>query len=219
MNMEKIKLVVVDDHQIVRDGIRALLIANPTVEMIGEAANREELLEQLSHKQPDVIVMDIKLGERVNGIDLAKELKERYPTLKVIMLTANTEERFIIASIRAGAKGFLSKDCAKSEFMDAIHAVKRNQMFFGENISGKVMNSYIRNVKSHVDDYGKPLSDREIEIIKLLCDGMSAKQIGLELSISPRTVETHKTNILGKLGLSHTIDLVKYAIKQQLIEI
>ena len=217
--MEKIKLLVVDDHQIVRDGIRAMLIANSTIEMVGEASNKEELFGYLKTQYIDIIVMDIRLGERVNGIDLAKEVKEAYPTIKVVMLTANTDENCIISSIRAGAKGFLSKDCNKQEFLEAIDAIKRNQMYFGHNISDQVMNSYIRNVKSHVADYDKPLSDREIQIIKLLCEGLSAKKVGDELCISSRTVETHKNNILSKLGLKNTIDLVKYAIKNELIEL
>ena len=133
------------------------------------------------------------------------------------MLTANTHEKYIIAALKAGAKGFLSKDCQKDEFLEAIDAVNRNKLFFGKDISEKVINSYVISLQGDSDQNG--LSTREFEIAKLLAEGLSAKQIGESLCISSRTVESHKSNILEKLGLNSTIDLVKYAIKNEWIEL
>ncbi len=217
--MEKIKIIIVDDHKIVRDGVRAMLLGNKEVTMIGEADNANQLFDLLEEKTPDVLVLDIDLGGGLNGIDIAKRVQNSHPKIKILMLTANTSESCIVSSIRAGARGFLSKDTPKEEFITALKALKFNQMFFGENISHAVMASYVRNVKSNQDDYEQPLSERELEITRQLCEGKTAKQIGEQLCISSRTVETHKNNIFKKLGVQNTIELVKYAIKAEIISI
>jgi len=217
--MNKIRLLLVDDHKIIRDGIRAMLLGNREIEVVGEAANTNALLDFLKNQETDMVILDIKLGGGMNGIDIAKLLHKSYPKLKFLMLTANVDENYIIASLKAGAKGFLSKDCTKEEFIKAVQSVSRNELYFGENISQAVIMSYVRHIQGNADDFEKPLSDREIEIVKLLCEGLSAKQIGEELCISPRTVEAHKNNILEKLGLQNTIELVKYAIKQKWIDV
>lgn len=218
--MDKIKLVLVDDHKIVRAGIRAMLLGNSQVQVVGEAGNAKSLFDLLDKApEPDVLLLDIKLGGNTNGIDIAQSVKKSNPKVKSLMLTANTDEKYIIAALKAGAKGFLSKDCQKDELLEALDAVNRNKMFFGKHISTTVINSYVRNIRGDVELGENPLSTREIEIARLLAEGHSAKQIGEELCISPRTVESHKNNILEKLGLKSTIDLVKYAIKQEWIEI
>ncbi|MCU0444237.1 MAG: response regulator transcription factor [Microscillaceae bacterium] len=217
--MEKIKLITVDDHKIVRDGLRAMLLGNREIEIIAEASNPNSLLEILKTQLPDVLVLDIKLGGATSGIDLAKMLRQTYPKLKILMLTANVDENYIIASLKAGAKGFLSKDCSKEEFLKAVMKVYRGEVYFGENISQAVIQSYVRQIQENISDIDKPLSDRELEIVKLLCEGLTTKQIGDELCISSRTVESHKTNILEKLGLQNTVELVKYAIKNKIVEL
>jgi DNA-binding NarL/FixJ family response regulator len=217
--MEKIKLITVDDHKIVRDGLRAMLLGNREIEIIGEAATTNALLDILKNQLPDVLVLDIKLGGATTGIDIAKILRQTYPKLKILMLTANVDENYIIASLKAGARGFLSKDCSKDEFIRAIIKVYRGEVYFGENISQAVIQSYVRQIQENISDLDKPLSDRELEIVKLLCEGLTTKQIGDELCISSRTVESHKTNILDKLGLQNTVELVKYAIKNKIIEL
>jgi DNA-binding NarL/FixJ family response regulator len=217
--MEKIKLITVDDHKIVRDGLRAMLLGNREVEIIAEAATANAGLEILKNQLPDIFVLDIKLGGATSGIDLAKIIRQTYPKLKILMLTANVDENYIIASLKAGARGFLSKDCSKEEFIRAILKVYRGEVYFGENISQAVIQSYVRQIQENIGDIDKPLSDRELEIAKLLCEGLTTKQIGDELCISSRTVESHKTNILEKLGLQNTVELVKFAIKHKIIEL
>jgi DNA-binding NarL/FixJ family response regulator len=217
--MEKIKLIILDDHKIVRDGLKAMLLGNREIEIIAEAVSASTLMDVLKIHKPDILVMDIKLSGSMSGIDIAKMLHQGNSKQKILMLTANVDENYIIASLKAGAKGFLSKDSSKEEFLKAIHHIYKGELYFGENISQAVIQSYVRQIQSNITDAEKPLSDREIEIVKLLSDGLTTKQIGEELFISPRTVESHKNNILEKLGLQNTIELVKYAIKNKIIEL
>lgn len=218
--MDKIKIVIVDDHKIMIAGIRAMLIGNNQVQIIGEANNAKSLFNLLDKGTiPDVLLLDIKLGGNTNGIDICHSVKSSNPKVKSLMLSANTEEKYIIAALKAGAKGFLSKSCQKDELLEAVDAVKRDKMFFGKDISDTVISSYIRGVRGDAEFGDNPLSTREFEIAKLLVENYSAKQIGETLSISPRTVESHKHNILDKLGLKSTIDLVKYAIKHEWVEL
>ncbi len=217
--MEKIKLIVVDDHKIVRDGLKAMLLGNREIEIIAEATSANTLLDVLKIHTPDIIVMDIKLSGSMSGIDIAKMIHQSNPKQKILMLTANVDENYIIASLKVNAKGFLSKDSSKDEFIKAILQINIGNVYFGENISQAVIQSYVRQIQSHITDPDKPLSDREIEIVKLLSEGLTTKQIGEELCISPRTVESHKNNILEKLGLQNTIELVKYAIKNKIVEL
>ena len=216
-NMDPINLLIVEDHQIVRTGLRAMLLGNTQIKLIGEASNANAFFELLQKQIPDVLILDIKLGGSTNGIEIAQRVKKSHPKVKSLMLTANTHEKYIIAALKAGAKGFLSKDCQKDEFIEAIEAVNRNKLYFGKDISEKVIQSYVLNIRGESEHSG--LSTREFEIAKLLAEGLSAKQIGETLCISSRTVESHKSNILEKLGLNSTIDLVKYAIKQEWIEL
>jgi DNA-binding NarL/FixJ family response regulator len=217
--MEKIKLIVVDDHKIIRDGLKAMLLGNREIEIIAEASSANTLWEVLKNYTPDIIVMDIKLSGSMSGIDIAKMIHQNTPKQKILMLTANVDENYIIASLKVGAKGFLSKDSSKDEFIKAILQIHKGDLYFGENISQAVIHSYVRQIQANITDTDKPLSDREIEIVKLLSEGLTTKQIGEELCISPRTVESHKNNILEKLGLQNTIELVKYAIKNKIVEL
>jgi DNA-binding NarL/FixJ family response regulator len=216
--MGKIKILVVDDHKIVRDGIRAMLLGSLEIQLLGEAATAHIALDFLKSQVPDVVVLDIKLPN-ISGIDLARMIRQTYPKVRILMLTANIDESYIIASLKAGATGFLSKDCSQEEFIKAVRMVYNRQEYFGADISQTVLKSYVRTVKGNIDDPEKPLSDREMDILKMIVDGFGFKEIGEELNISPRTVESHRKNILEKLGLETTIDLVKYAIKQKIIEI
>lgn len=215
--MTSIKLLIVDDHKIVRDGIKAMLLGNADITLIGETTNTAGLLEIFKTQLPDVIIMDIKLGA-ISGIDITKMLTEEYPKIKVIVLTGNVEENYIIASFKAGAKGFLSKDTSKEEFIEAIKAVVADQNYFGRTISQNVQQIFARQMSNNISDAQKPLSERELDVLKLFANGLNFKQIAEQLAISPRTVETHKKNILEKLGLANTIEMVKYAIKNGLVD-
>lgn len=216
--MDPIKLIVLDDHTIVIDGIRAMLIGNARIKLIGEASDMPSLLKQLENELPHIIIADIKLNGSMTGIEIAAIVKKEFPQLKILMLSGNTEDHYVLWAIKAGATGFLSKDCSKDEFIAAINSVYMGKTYFGENISHLIIDQYVRQSVQNIQDADKPISGREMEIVQWLCNGLTTKEIGEKLFISSRTVESHKNNILQKLGLQNTIELVKYAIREHWIE-
>lgn len=217
--MDTIKVVIVDDHQIVRDGLKAMLILSKNVKVIGEASNYESLLKVLEKDAPEILILDISMPGK-SGIEITRELTESHPSIKILILSANSNEEFIIEAIKAGAKGFLPKDTPRDEFFEAINLIHANEGYFGEKLSKIIYKSYIQHVKSGSNSQlENSLSEREIEIIKVLADGLSSKEIAETLFISPRTVESHKANILEKLNLKNNIELVKYAIKHGIVNL
>jgi len=220
--MNKIKVLLVDDHQIVRDGIFALLIKEHDIEIVGEASNGDELFEKLKFIKPDIIILDISLP-KMSGIEIAGILKKDYPELRIIVFSSYTDEETIFKSIRAGAKGFLPKDSMREDLVEAIKKVYQGFEYLSEKIPNTIIMDYIKNSGSKDDKYNNTklgnLTKRERQVLKLIADGLSYKEVGAELFISVRTVETHKNNILQKLELKSTIDLVKFAIKNDLIDL
>lgn len=217
--METIKIIIVDDHKIIRDGLRSLLLGSGEIEIIAEAGHGYQLFDLLKEKQPDVIVLDIALP-KISGIEITKIISKDYPRIKILILTANTDEHTFISSVKAGAKGFLPKNTSKEEFVEAVKIVYTGKHYFGNNISEtlyKALTDFLVNGKDNHQE--EKLSAREIDIIRLFALGHSYKEIAERLYISTRTVETHKNNILKKLGLKNTVDLVKYAIKEKIIEL
>jgi len=218
--MEKIKLVLVDDHEIVRDGIKSLLLNSDNIEIVGEAANVDELFNLLNAHRADIIIMDISLPGK-SGIDITKELSTKYPDLKVLILSMFTEEEFIYNAIKAGAKGYLPKNSKQEDLLTAITAIQNGEEFFSPLISKVLMNSYVKKIRNenNFENDKEKLSKREMEILQLVVKGFSNKEISEKLFISIRTVETHKTHVLQKLNLKSTVDLVKYAIKNKIIKL
>lgn len=218
--MSKIKVIIVDDHKIVRDGIIAFTIGHPFIKIIGEAGNEKELFENLEKGIPDVIVMDVSLPEK-DGIELTKMILSKHPDIKILMLSAWDGDKVIKDSIKAGATGFLHKDCEQNEFLSAIEKVSLNQGYFGNHISSVFQQFFLDNTQSIVDkkNLENELTHREVEVIKSLAEGLSDKEMADKLFISRRTVETHKKNIREKLNLNSTAELVKYAIKNRIIEL
>jgi len=219
--MEKIKIILVDDHQIVRDGIKALLIDAEDIDIISEAASYNELREKLKLQNPDIIVMDISLPE-MSGIEITKLLSETYPNLKVLILSMYTNEDFIFNAIKAGAKGYLPKNTTRKEIIDAIHSIYNNNEYYSESISKTILKSYVQKAKtsdSPPERAEDKLSAREIEILKYFAGGMGNQEIADKLFISIRTVESHKNHIMQKLELKSTVELIKYAIKNKIVDI
>jgi DNA-binding NarL/FixJ family response regulator len=217
--MDVIKVVIVDDHQIIRDGMNAMFLTSKSIKVIGEAADYDELMQLLQRQDPDVIILDIALPGK-SGVEITKELREKKKDIKILILSGNASEENIIDSIKAGANGFLPKDTSKDELIEAITLVYNNEEYFGSNMSKIIFKSYVNLVKTHKDgESGISLSEREIEIIKLLSDGLSSKEIGDKLFISSRTVESHKANILSKLNLKNCAEMIKYSIKQGIIKL
>lgn len=219
--MDKIKVVLVDDHQIVRDGIFALLMNVDDIEIIGEASNGDELFDMLGSIKPDVAIIDLSMP-KMSGIEVTKKLQENGFDINVIIFSSYTDEESIIDSIKAGAKGYLSKESFREDLIDAIRQVNQGKEFLGETIPKSIFLNYIKNdsqrSKYHNDKL-QHLTKREIEVLKNIAEGLTYKEIAARLFISFRTVETHKNNILQKLELNNNIELVKFAIKNKIVEI
>ncbi|PIB35371.1 DNA-binding response regulator [Reichenbachiella sp. 5M10] len=214
--MSKIKVILADDHIIVRNGIKILLESNGDVEVIAEASNGEEALEKARLLQPDILISDIRMPI-MTGIEATAKLKEFAPNTKALILSMHDDEEYIIKSIESGASGYLLKDTTKEEFSKALHAVIEGQKYFSGDISNILVNSYL-NIKD-----GKPVSTnsrntiehdyhitkREKQILQLVYEGNSNKEIADKLSKSVRTVETHRFNIMKKLGVTNITELLR----------
>ncbi len=212
-----IKIIIVDDHQIVRQGLKSLLFGINDIKCIAQASSAKDLFVKLKKNKPDVLILDIGLPDK-SGIEITKILTDKFPKIKIIILTANVDQTHIINSVKAGARGFLPKNTSKDEFVRAIRTVYKDDEFFGKGISKIIYKSFVKNIKPEKKS-DKILSERETEVLKLICEGYSNKQIAEKLFISVRTVEAHKKNILDKLNLANTVELVKYAIKKKIVTI
>ncbi|NTW24585.1 MAG: response regulator transcription factor [Lentimicrobium sp.] len=215
-----IKVILVDDHTIVRDGIKALLAGQEDIVIIGEASNGLDLLSMLKSGHPGVILLDISLPD-YSGIELCEIIRHEYPTIHVLFLSMYTSEEYIFNAIKAGAQGYLPKNISQAELLLAIRTVSQGSEYFSESISNVILKSYIKKAKDREPENLNPensLSKRELEILKLFAEGIPNPQIAEKLFISTRTVESHKNHIMQKLNLKSTVDLVKFAIKHQIID-
>jgi DNA-binding NarL/FixJ family response regulator len=220
MEEKLIKIFIIDDHKIVRDGLRSLIIPCRNIRIVGETSTGKGLLVLLEKELPDVVILDLVLPD-ISGLDLIKIISEKYPCIKILILTAEMDEDIIMTTIKNGASGFLNKDVSAKEFIKAVQLVAEGESYFGQRISGIIYKSYINKVQNYNEKNSKcpALSERETEIVLLLSEGLTFKDIAAKLFISPRTVENHKTNILEKLGLKNTIELVRYAIKENILKL
>ena len=219
--MNEIKIVLVDDHDIVRDGLKVLLMNLPDIKVIGEVSSGRELLNLLENNKPDIILMDITLP-KMSGIMVTEKVKLEYPDIKVIMLTASVNDKSVYDSFKAGALGFLPKNINQFELLMAIREVNKGKRFLAKSISEDVLDRYLNKYKSdsvNLSKTEKDLTERELEIIELFADGYNYKEVANKLSISSHTVETHKKNIFEKLEINSVVGLVKYAIKNGITSI
>lgn len=216
--MNKIKIFIVDDHKIVRNGLFAMLLSVPDIKPIGDAGNSNELFPKLKNNLPDVILMDISMPG-MSGIEISKILSEKYPQIQILILSMNTDETSILSALNAGVKVFLPKDCSKEELVKAIKTVYRGQEYFGTKISKVIYQSFTGRADKTFKKNSFNLTEREIEVIRYISEGLSYKEIGAKMFISFRTVESHRNNILSKLKLKTNIDLVKYAVKNEIISL
>ena len=221
--MENIKLFIIDDHQIVRDGLKALFDKNSGIEVIGESNGNDNYELAFLSILPDVVLMDISLGE-ISGIELLKDFQLRFPTIKIIMLSMYNDEHIVYNAIEAGAMGYLPKTTSKDEIIKAIKEVFfNNKKYFNEQITEIMFNSIINQKKKAAIRDEKPgidvLSNREIQLLKLFAEGLTNQEIADKLFLSIRTVESHKTHIMQKLELRTVVELVKFALKNNLANI
>ena len=219
--MSKIRIFLVDDHQLVRDGIKALLLSADDLTILGEASSGKECFEKIALEPPDILILDISLPD-TNGIEVTKRISAEYPDTRVLILSMYTSEDFIFNSVKAGARGYLPKNTSREELLSAIHAIHDGEEFFADSISRIMLKGYVRKAKEEdtIPQRGAiPLTTREIEILKLFAEGFINKEMSDKLDISIRTVETHKNHIMKKLELKSTVELIKYAIRNKIVEI
>ena len=219
--MEKTRIILVDDHQLVRTGIANLLSDEPGFEIVGEAADSSEFLSLLDKIQPDIALLDISMPG-MSGIELTRLITGNYPIIRVLILSMHTSEDFIFNAINAGAKGYLPKNTSRKELIEAIKAVARGEEYYAESISNVILKSYIKKAKSGPEDSGSKenqLSKREMEVLRLFAEGFSNQEIADKLFISIRTVESHKNHIMQRLELKSSVDLVKFAIRNNLVNL
>ena len=218
--MANIKLILVDDHQVVRDGLTASLLPYEDIEIIAEAANGKELFQKLESYSPDIIFLDIAMPD-ISGIEICKSLKKDFPEIKVIIFTGDEDQETLFEALRAGANAFLPKETDRKEIVKTVYSVYKGEAYISSSISNTLIIDYFKKEKE-VNKFSKKeevLTDREKEILVLLAEGLPYQKIADKLFISHKTVEKHKRNILNKLNLETTVDLVKYAIKNKIIEL
>lgn len=219
--MTTIGIILVDDHQIVRDGIKALLSDSPTIKIIGEAENAYQFFALLKETIPDIVLLDISLPG-MSGIEVSKVLTADFPQIKVLMLSMYTSEDFIFNALKSGIKGYLPKNTTRDELLLAINEIYGEREYFSKTISDTILKSYVKSAKHGnkvSEDKLSNLTNREREVLRFIVEGAHNPEIAKMLNISRRTVETHKTSIMRKLDLNSTVDLVKFAIKNKIIEL
>lgn len=210
-----IRVLLADDHRLLIDGLRPLLEKQKDIEVVGVARDGMDAIKQAIKCRPDIILLDISMPG-LNGIDAAKRILKEIPETKIIMLSMHADQRYIQESIRAGACGYILKESAAGELIEAIVAIQRGEIFFSRSVREKVLHEYIEWVRERNDSAYSPLSAREREVLQLLAEGKSTKETAGALNISVKTVESHRKQIMDKLGLYSIAELTKYAIREGL---
>ena len=214
---EKVRIVLAEDHTILREGLRALLTADPNFEIIGEAADGRAAVRFVEKQIPDLILMDLSMP-RMTGMDAIREIKKRYPQTKIIALTVHKTEEYLRTTLHAGADGYVLKDATRDELMMAIQSVLKGKTYLSPGVSGKVIEGYLEGKESQMPPSTLGLlSQREREVLKLIAEGYKNKEIATDLCISLKTVEKHRANLMKKLDLHNAATLTVYAVQKGLV--
>jgi len=217
--MSKIKILLAEDHTIVRKGIRSLLDSEHDIEVVGEAENGREAVEKTAQLCPDIVLLDHTMPV-LNGLEATRQIRRFYPAVKVLILTMHTNEEYIFQYLQAGAAGYLVKQSAPTDLVAAIHAVYQGQSFLSPAISKTVIDEYLRQtVAHHSHDSDDKLTPREREVLQLLAEGCSNRKIAEQLQLSIKTVGVHRLNLMEKLDIHDITELTKYAIRKGMIGI
>jgi two-component system response regulator NreC len=215
--MKPVRILLADDHTVMRSGLRLILERQPDFQVIGEAADGREAVERAEQLAPDVVVIDIAMP-RLNGLDATRQIIAKNPAASVVVLSMHSDESYIVRALKAGARGYLLKDSAEADLINAIRAVNEGKAFFSPVISRMLAEDFVRQIQERgVEDSYELLTMREREVLHLLAEGKSNKETASVLNLSLYTVETHRANILEKLHLRGTPELILYAVRKGVI--
>lgn len=214
---EKLRILLAEDHQTVREGIKLLVNNQPDMEVIGEAGDGEMAVRMATELKPDLLLMDISMPT-MNGLKATKRLRSLDPDIKILMLTRHTDDGYLQQLLGAGANGYVLKQSAPTELTNAIRAIAAGNAYLDPSLTRKVMGGYVNRATSQRGDGKGDLTDRETEVLRLISLGYSNKEIGVQLDLSVKTIEAHKANAMRKLGITSRIDIVRYAILQNWLQ-
>ena len=217
-NNRMIKVVVVDDHKIIKDGLRSLLERQPDMEVVAEADNGRIALKLVKELSPDIVIMDIGMRE-LNGIDATREIVRMSPGVKVLALSMYSDKRFIKGMLKAGASGYMLKDSAFKELIDAIRVIFEDKIYISPSIASIVTDDYLNQSPESDSSTRSFLTSRELEVLQLLVEGRSTKQIASSLHLSIKTIESHRSRVMKKVDVDNIVDLTKYAIREGIISL
>lgn len=211
------QILVADDHGIIRTGLKLLLDRVPDMQVVGEASDGREAVRLASELQPDIVVIDIGMP-LLNGIDATTQILRENPKTAVIILSMHADESYVMRALNAGAKGYLLKDSADDDLPKAVSTVAQGKPYFSPVIAETLLEDYVRLMREHgVQDSYELLTEREREVLQLLAEGKSNKEVASVLGLSPYTVESHRNNLMQKLNLHNTADIVLYAVRKAII--
>jgi len=211
-----ITVLVADDHSVVREGVRRLIEGEADIQLCGEAADGREVLEQVETHRPNVVILDITMP-RLSGLETLERVRAKHPEVKTILLSVHADPPMIQNAVSLGVDGYLLKNARSSEILTAIRAVTRGGSYFSPPVAKEIV-AQVRDPRPATDQPFQLLSGREREVLHLIAEGLSAKEIAVELSISNKTVEAHRTSLMRKLGVRKATELVRYAVRHGLIE-
>ena len=215
--MKKTRVVVADDHGVVRKGLRFLLASEPSIEVVGEASDGRQAVDVAQKANPDVVILDIAMP-LLSGVDAAAQITKHNPRVGVIMLSMYSDEEFVLRALSSGAKGYLLKDAAEPDLVRAVQTVAGGRPFFSPAVTHLLLEDYMRRLQqSGKQDSYDLLTEREKELLHLLAEGKTNKEAATIMDVSVSTVETHRTNLMQKLNLHNTAEIVLYAVRKRLI--
>jgi len=213
-----ITILLADDHHVVRQGLRALLEKEDDFTVVGEAENGRDAVNLAVEKKPDIILLDVAMPD-LNGLEAAKQIRSRLPKAKVIALSAYEGSSYVLGMIKAGAAGYILKDVAFQEVSNAIRMVAAGEFYLSQKVAGAVVDGFLQRGVSEGEPATAPLTEREREVLQLLAEGHSTKEIAKKLFLSVKTIEVHRWKLMKKLGLKNLAELIKFAIREGLITV
>ena len=216
--IEKVKILLVDDHTVLRSGLRLLLESQGEFQVVGEAASGEEALERLRELYPDIVIMDLAMPG-MDGLTAMVRIQESYPRVKVLVMTQHADRAYLSPALQAGASGYILKSAGINDIISALHSINEGKVFLDPSVAGTVLNDYRQRNNPRVGNPTNTLSERENEVLRLYAKGYTGREIADQLVINVKTVESHKGRFMAKLGLKTRSELVEYAIQKGILPV